>query len=119
MDAAVAKARAENTVAKKKFDKIMGIEKNEVEESITNMQILGGFIAALGVAAVAIAFVALNAGGFAMPGVVLAGFGCGSTYVGYSIFSGYDEEVNQDKGSYELHGSNIKPSPIVMTVISS
>ncbi len=40
-----------------------------------NMQILGGFIAAVGIAAIAVAFVALNASTFGVAGLVTAGVG--------------------------------------------
>jgi len=72
-------------------------EKNSDESSdlFSNMQILGAFITALGAAAVAIAFIALNAAGLAMPGVVLAGFGVGTALLGVSIFNSKAKNIEE------------------------
>ncbi|BCA95881.1 hypothetical protein TUM19329_22420 [Legionella antarctica] len=51
------------------------------------MQILGGFITALGASAVAIAFIALNAGTFGIAGLVLAGVGIAATLAGVGLFA--------------------------------
>lgn len=67
---------------------------DDSSDKTLNMQILGGFITALGVAAVAIAFAALNAAGLAMPGVLLAGFGVGVTLLGASIFSSKAKNID-------------------------
>lgn len=79
--------------AKEKYEKLLGITKEEPAN--IDMQILGGFIAALGVTAVAIAFVALNAAGLTMPGLVLAGFGVGATLLGCSIFSSTAQDIDE------------------------
>ncbi|KTC86101.1 MULTISPECIES: hypothetical protein [Legionella] len=52
-----------------------------------SMQILGGFIAALGVAAVAIAFTALNAATLGIPGLVVAGLGAAAILGGVGLFA--------------------------------
>jgi hypothetical protein len=52
-----------------------------------NMQILSGFIAVLGVAAIAIAFTALNAATFGIAGLVLAGIGSAATLAGVGLFA--------------------------------
>lgn len=52
-----------------------------------NMQILGGFIAVLGVAAVAVAFTALNAATLGIGGLVLAGIGIAATLAGVGLFA--------------------------------
>ncbi|MGC1181555.1 hypothetical protein [Legionella sp.] len=52
-----------------------------------NMQVLGGFIAALGMAAVAIAFVALNAATLGLTGLIVAGIGAVATLGGIGLFA--------------------------------
>jgi hypothetical protein len=51
------------------------------------MQILGGFIVAAGIAAIAIAFVALNAATFGVAGLVTAGVGIGLLLGGFGLFA--------------------------------
>ena len=53
----------------------------------SNMQILGGFIAAIGIAAVATAFVALNAATFGIAGLVVAGLGAVAILGGVGLFA--------------------------------
>lgn len=50
------------------------------------MMVLGGFIAAVGAAAVAIAFTVLNAATLGIPGLVLAGAGIAAALIGCGIF---------------------------------
>ncbi|MCL9684410.1 hypothetical protein [Legionella maioricensis] len=52
-----------------------------------SMQILGGFITVLGVAAIATAFAALNAATFGIGGLVLAGIGIAATLAGIGLFA--------------------------------
>ncbi len=56
------------------------------EEQIS-MRILSGFITALGLAAVAIAFLVLNAATFGIPGIVVAGIGIGLALGGIGLFA--------------------------------
>ncbi len=51
------------------------------------MQIFGGFIAALGAAAVAVAFVALNAATFGLAGLITAGLGVAALLTGVGLFA--------------------------------
>ena len=56
-----------------------------------SMQILGLFIAAVGIAMIAVAFTVLNAATLGMSGVAVAGVGIVSTLVGLGLFkTGYD-----------------------------
>lgn len=80
----------EHEEAIKALDKLMTPEARKAEKTPLNMHILGGFVATLGITAVAIAFVALNAAGFAMPGVVLASVGMGIIYKGCCFFNDHD-----------------------------
>ncbi len=52
-----------------------------------SMMVLGGFIAAMGVAAVAIAFTLLNAATFGIPGLVVAGIGVAAVLSGIGLFA--------------------------------
>lgn len=71
-----------------------------------SMQILGGFIAALGVAAIAIAFTILNAAMLGIPGVALAVSGVVMTLIGYGVFS-LNQSVNESTTTLELQGTSI------------
>ena len=51
-----------------------------------NMQILSGFIAVMGVVAIAVAFTALNAASCGMPGIAVAGVGLATTLTGLGLF---------------------------------
>lgn len=65
------------------------INKTQSNPSFSNlsMQVLGGFMAALGVAAVACAFVVLNAATMGMTGLIIAGAGFASSLAGVGLFS--------------------------------
>jgi membrane protein implicated in regulation of membrane protease activity len=52
-----------------------------------SMQVLGGFMAVLGCAAVAVAFIALNAATFGTAGLVVAGLGIASALLGVGLFA--------------------------------
>ena len=52
-----------------------------------SMQVLGGFMAVLGCAAVAVAFVVLNAATFGTAGLVVAGIGLSSALLGVGLFA--------------------------------
>ncbi len=64
-----------------------------------NMQILSGFIAAIGIAAVAIAFTVLNAAMFATAGIVVASIGVTATLLGgiglFKYASGTDDNYQR------------------------
>lgn len=64
--------------------------------SNTSMQMLGGFIAVMGIAAVATAFVALNAATFGIAGLAVAGLGMTAILGGIGLFSA---------GTYKKHQS--------------
>jgi|GEM_PF-1775340 len=68
---------------------------NTPSEPVLDMQILGAFIGAIGVSAVAIAFVALNAAALTIPGVMLASFGVGAALFGGSIFSSNAKNIDE------------------------
>lgn len=65
--------------------------------SNTSMQILGGFIAAIGSAAVATAFVALNAATFGIAGLVAAGLGVAAILGGVGLFAAGTYKQYQSK----------------------
>lgn len=52
-----------------------------------SMMVLGGFIAALGIAAVAVAFTVLNAATLGVPGLVVAGIGMAAVLSGIGLFA--------------------------------
>ena len=52
-----------------------------------SMQVLGGFMAVIGCAAVAAAFILLNAATFGVAGLVVAGLGAASALVGFGLFA--------------------------------
>ncbi|MBA3536333.1 MAG: hypothetical protein H0T84_06975, partial [Tatlockia sp.] len=52
-----------------------------------NMMVLGGFIAAAGIVAVAVAFTVLNATTFGVPGLVVAGIGVAVALSGIGLFA--------------------------------
>ena len=49
--------------------------------------VLGGFIAAAGIAAVAIAFTVLNAATFGIAGLIVAGVGIAAGLTGFGLFA--------------------------------
>lgn len=55
--------------------------------SNTSMQVLGGFIAVIGAAAVAVAFVALNAATLGLAGLIVAGSGSAAILGGVGLFA--------------------------------
>lgn len=63
---------------------------NNTPHSFSNirMQVLGGFIAVLGISAIAISFVALNAATFGIVGLVCAGVGVALLLTGVGFFAG-------------------------------
>ncbi|MCA0404089.1 MAG: DnaJ domain-containing protein [Proteobacteria bacterium] len=63
--------------------------KTENSFSLSNisMQILGGFIATLGIAAVALAFIVLNASTLGLAGIVIAGVGFAAALAGTGLFA--------------------------------
>jgi hypothetical protein len=65
-----------------------------------NMQVLGGFMAALGCAAVATAFVLLNAATFGIPGLIVAGLGAVLSVVGLFAASTYENKQEKPKESF-------------------
>lgn len=70
-----------------------------------NMQILGGFIGVLGVAAIAVAFTALSLTTFGAAGVIVAGIGLVAVLMGYGLF-----KVGHDRKSDEKQSQLIGPS---------
>ena len=69
--------RDENTITSKKNNSSCNL----------SMQILGGFMAVLGVAAVAVAFTVLNAATFGIAGLVVAGIGAAVALAGVGLFA--------------------------------
>lgn len=69
------------------------------------MQILSGFIAVIGIASVAIAFIALNAATFGTTGLVVAAIGVGATLLGgIGLFKYAPETDNSFQRSSVLNG---------------
>ncbi len=57
------------------------------EKFSLSMMVLGGFVATLGIATVAIAFTILDVATFGMPGVILASLGVAASFSGIGLFS--------------------------------
>jgi hypothetical protein len=70
--------------------------------SSLSMQILSGFIAALGVAAVAAAFVALNAAALSIPGVVVAAIGLTASTLGTIGLFKYAPQTSAANNDHEV-----------------
>ncbi|MGC1183311.1 hypothetical protein [Legionella sp.] len=81
------------------------IEHHNISLSMINisMLVLSGFMAVVGCAAVATAFVLLNAATFGVPGVIVAGLGIASALTGVGLFA-IDTYKNRQKHS-ELDNS--------------
>jgi uncharacterized RDD family membrane protein YckC len=62
-------------------------ESNSSSTGDISMMVLGGFIAVLGIAAVAIAFTLLNAATLGIAGLVVAGVGVVATLAGVGLFA--------------------------------
>jgi len=69
------------------------------------MQVLGGFMAALGCAAVATAFVLLNAATFGIPGLIVAGLGVASILAGVGLFAAGTYKKRQGTPNDSLNDS--------------
>lgn len=80
-------------------------EQEQEQNTILSLQILGGFIAALGAATVAVAFLVFNAAALAVTGITLACIGAGTTLVGYSLFAKGSQSSTSDSTS----GQELKP----------
>jgi hypothetical protein len=74
-----------------------------------NMQVLGGFMAVLGSAAVATAFVLLNAATFGIPGLIVAGLGFASILSGVGLFAASTYVNRQEKPRGSLVDSSSLP----------
>lgn len=84
---------------KTKNDIPPGIALGNERDSYISMQILNGFIAVLGVAALAVAFTALNAASMGIPGLAVAAAGVASILTGIGLFAANhfkSSEVSQD-----------------------
>ena len=68
-----------------------------------SMMVLGGFISALGVAAVALAFIALNASTFGIAGVAMTATGAAAALAGVGVFA---------VGAYKSKGKPDEPEPL-------
>lgn len=66
------------------------------------MQVLGGFMAVVGCAAVATAFVFLNAATFGIPGLILAGLGVASILTGVGLFAAATYSNRHEKPNMSL-----------------
>ncbi len=72
------------------------------------MMVLGGFIAAAGIAAVAIAFTVLNAATFGISGLVVTGIGVAAALSGAGLFTmGAYKYKNTTSDIILDHSSNI------------
>jgi hypothetical protein len=78
------------------------ISRNLQSNYSLNMQILSGFIAALGVAAVAAAFVALNAAALSIPGVVVAAIGLTAATLGTVGLFKYAPQTSAANNDHEV-----------------
>lgn len=77
---------AENTTKKSEVDQPQ-TQGTSTPFSNISMQVLGGFIAVIGAAAVAVAFVALNAATFGLAGLIVAGLGSAAILGGVGLFA--------------------------------
>lgn len=75
-----------------------------------SMMVLGGFIAAAGIAAVAIAFTLLNAATLGIPGLVLAVAGVAASLAGAGLFAtGYKDRQTTPEDSLDLSTIVVNP----------
>ncbi|HBD7476101.1 TPA: hypothetical protein KKX77_002628 [Legionella pneumophila] len=73
-----------------------------------SMMVLGGFIAAAGIAAVAIAFTVLNAATFGITGLLVAGIGSGAVLAGVGLFaSGAYKNMSKNSDISLDHSQNM------------
>lgn len=79
-------------------------EKEQEQNTIPSLQILGGFIAALGIARVALAFLVSNAVGPVI-GITLVSIGVVTTLAGYGLFANGSQSNTSDSTS----GQELKP----------
>lgn len=87
-------------------------EENSSSMSNISMMVLGGFIAAAGIAAVAIAFAVLNATTFGIAGLVVAGIGVAAALSGVGLFAtgAYkNKNTHSDISLDQNHSNNIVP----------
>lgn len=70
------------------------IKKETQKHSFISMHILSGFMAVVGCAAVALAFLAFNASTFGIPGLIVAGLGVGMLLTGVGLFA---SNVSRDR----------------------
>lgn len=83
-------------------------ETNSLLMDNMSMMVLGGFIAAVGIAAIAIAFTLLNAATLALPGVVLAGIGAALTVMGLFASANRNSQTNPEN-SLDFSTNPVKP----------
>lgn len=74
-------------------------ESNSSSVGDISMMVLGGFIAAAGIAAVAIAFTLLNAATFGIAGLITAGVGVAATLAGVGLFAGGAHKYKQSEAA--------------------
>ena len=72
-----------------------------------SLQILGLFIAAVGIAAIAVAFIVLNAATFGVPGVVVAGVGLATTLGGFGLFKSANDTTNAAFAAIVYNGGHV------------
>ncbi len=81
------------------YNAFQTVEKNSLSTANISMMVLGGFIAAVGISVVAIAFTVLNASTFGISGLVVAGFGVACTLSSLGLFScSSDKDCQITKG---------------------
>ncbi|MCL9682755.1 hypothetical protein [Legionella maioricensis] len=77
------------------------------------MQVLGGFIALVGCAAVTTAFVLLNAATFGIPGLIVAGLGVAFVLGGVGLFARGTSQKNQTEPDVTIDFSEEQlPAPL-------
>lgn len=103
MESVLREAREANTT------ELKSLQTTETHSSIS-MMVLGGFIAAVGITAVAMAFTVLNAATFGTSGLVMAGVGVAVSLSGVGLFAmGAYKNKNTTSDISLEHSSNIVP----------
>jgi hypothetical protein len=85
-----------------------GIDSSAPYEMSISMQVLGGFIAVLGCAAVATAFIFLNAATAGVAGLIVAGLGVACIVAGVGLFATSTYKKEQAKPGDSLGSSNLE-----------
>lgn len=80
------------------------------------MMVLGGFIAAAGIAAVAIAFTVLNVATFGIVGLVVAGIGVAAALSGVGLFATGAYKNRNTTPYIPLEEADDAPAPVMCNI---